>query len=55
MKGMFQTLVNCGSLLETFLKQHDTSGPIDIKHAFGKYLLEIEIINNYSKCTDDVK
>lgn len=37
MKGMFQTLLNCGSALEQTLKEHKSEEPIDIKQVLGKF------------------
>lgn len=36
MRGMFQTLVDCGTLLENALMEHSKSEPIDIKYVLGK-------------------
>lgn len=35
LKGMFQTLLDCSSQLDQFLKEQNNKEPIDIKHALG--------------------
>lgn len=36
MKGMFQTLVDCGSILEKSLEQYKSGEPVDIKYVLGE-------------------
>lgn len=43
LRGMFQTLTDCGVRLERTLKEHNTKECIDIKHILGKYLVDLEL------------